>query len=421
MKHIVVIGGGFAGINLVNGINGKGDFRVTVVDRNNYNFFPPLLYQIATGFLEVGNICYPFRKLFRRKKNINFHIGEFQKVIPAEKKVILSTGEISYDYLVFATGVTTNYFGMENIRQYALPMKTVPDALEIRNHILQQVELAVCETDDRRLKRLLTIVVVGGGPTGVEISGMLANMRKTILPKDYPELMARGYQPDIYLVDALDAVLKPMSLSSQKDTYESLREMGVEVRLNMQVKDYIDEGVNFSNGDRIETKTLIWAAGVAGTAFDGIPPDCYGRGKRLLTDEFNRVKGMEDIFAIGDNCLQSHEQKFAGGHPQMAQVAIQQGANLAGNFMLMQQGGNLKPFAYRDKGSMAIIGKNRAVVDMPGNKGHFSGFIAWFMWLFVHLMSLISYRNRITTLYNWTTGYLISDQSLRMIIRPEKK
>jgi NADH dehydrogenase len=421
MKHIVIIGGGFAGINLIERLSKKNEFIITLVDKNNYNFFPPLLYQLSTGFLEVSNISYPFRKLLRGKKNVNFHLGEFEKVIPSENKVILSTGELTYDYLVFATGTTTNYFGMDNVKKNALPMKTVNDALELRNHILQQVELAALSKDKKEQKKLLNIVVVGSGPTGVEISGMLADMKKDILPKDYPEIIKNKADAQIYLVDGLDAVLKPMSEKSQKDTLQALTEMGVMVQLNMQVKDYSDDVVTFTNGTTIETKTLIWAAGVTGMVFEGLPPECYGRGKRLIVDEYNKLKGLNNIFAIGDTSIQSHELKFLNGHPQMAQVAIQQGVNLAGNFENILREKFLNPFFYNDKGSMAIIGRNRAVVDMPDNKMHFNGFLAWFMWLFIHLLSLVKNRNRITTLYNWAGAYITRDQSLRMIVRPSKR
>jgi NADH:quinone reductase (non-electrogenic) len=421
MKHIVIIGGGFAGINLIERLSKKNEFIITLVDKNNYNFFPPLLYQLSTGFLEVSNISYPFRKLLRGKKKVNFHLGEVEKVIPSENKVILSTGELTYDYLVFATGTTTNYFGMDNVKKNALPMKTVNDALELRNHILKQVELAAISKDKKEQNKLLNIVVAGGGPTGVEISGMLADMKKDILPKDYPEIIRHKIDAEIYLVDGLDAVLKPMSEKSQKDALKALMEMGVIVGLNMQVKDYSDDVVIFTNGTRIETKTLIWAAGVTGLVFEGLPSECYGRGKRLIVDEYNRVKGLNNIFAIGDTSIQSHELKFPNGHPQMAQVAIQHGLNLAENFESILMEKSLNPFVYNDKGSMAIIGRNRAVVDMPDNKMHFNGFLAWFMWLFVHLLSLVKNRNRITTLYNWAGAYITKDQSLRMIIRPSEK
>ena len=399
---------------------GKAGFHVILVDRNNYSFFPPLLYQVATGFLQVSNISYPFRKLFRKMTNINFQMGEFLKLVSSENKVILSSGELKYDYLVFATGVSTNYFGLDNVKKYALPMKNVHDALELRNHLLQQVEMAATVSDELQKKKLLTIVIAGGGPTGVEISGMLADMGKYILPKDYPEIIG-SYGANIYLVNSTERVLKPMSKKSQDDTLKALTDMGVQVRLNMHVKDYINDTVIFSTGETIETRTLIWAAGVIGSVYDGIPDDCYGNGKRLIVNEYNEVIGLNNVFAIGDACLQKTEAKFPIGHPQLAQVAIQQGRNLSFNLEAGERGKKLKPFSYSDKGSMAIIGRNKAVVDLPGNKTHFRGFIAWFMWLFVHLLTLVTYSNRVATLYNWIVAYFTRDQSLRMIIRPSKK
>ena len=421
MKKVVIIGGGFAGINLATGLAGKKDFHVTVVDRNNYNFFPPLLYQIATGYLEPSNISYPFRRLWREKENISFHMAEFQRVIPEENKVVLSTGEMSYDYLVYATGTKTNYFGLENVQRNALPMKTLNDALELRNYLLQIMECAAQTSDEEERRKLLTIVVAGAGPTGVEISGMLAEMKKKIVPKDYPELKGNTFESHIYLVDAGNKVLAPMSEKSQADTFDALTKLGVEIKLGLQVKDYVDDTVIFTNGETIETKTLVWAAGVTSSVFEGIPLSCYGRGKRLIVDEYNEVKGMPNIFAIGDTCLQTSDNKFPNGHPQLAQPAIQQGRRLAKNFIAIESGKTRQPFSYYDKGTMAIIGWNKAVVDIPKPKLHFKGFIAWLMWIFVHLMFLINYRNRIRTLYNWATAYFSKDQTLRMIIRPESK
>ncbi len=421
MKKVVIIGGGFAGINLANGLAGKKDFHVTIVDRNNYNFFPPLLYQIATGYLEPSNISYPFRRLWRGKENISFHMAEFQKVIPAENKVVLSTGEMSYDFLVFATGTKTNYFGLENVRRNALPMKTLNDALELRNYLLQTMECAAGTSDEEERKKLLTIVVAGAGPTGVEVSGMLAEMKNKVVPKDYPELKNNALKSHIYLVDAGSKVLQPMSKKSQDDAFSALTKMGVEIRMGLQVKDYVDETVVFTNNETIKTKTLVWAAGVTSSVFEGIPLTCYGRGKRLIVDEYNEVKDMPNVFAIGDTCLQTSDIKFPIGHPQLAQVAIQQGHRLAKNLIAYESGKIRRPFSYFDKGTMAIMGWNKAVVDIPKPKLHFKGFIAWLAWLFVHLMFLINNSNRIRTLYNWTTAYFSKDQTLRMIIRPETK
>jgi len=421
MKKVVIIGGGFAGINLANGLAGKKDFHVTVVDRNNYNFFPPLLYQIATGYLEPSNISYPFRRLWREKENISFHMAEFQRLIPEENKVVLSTGEMSYDYLVFATGTKTNYFGLENVQRNALPMKTLNDALELRNYLLQIMESAAGTSDEEERRKLLTIVIAGAGPTGVEVSGMLAEMKKKIVPKDYPELKGNAFESHIYLVDAANKVLPPMSEKSQADTFDALTKLGVEIKLGLQVKDYVDDTVIFTNGETIETKTLVWAAGVTPSVFEGIPLSCYGRGKRLIVDEYDEVNGMPNIFAIGDTCLQTSDNKFLNGHPQLAQPAIQQGRQLAKNFIAIESGKTRQPFSYYDKGTMAIIGWNKAVVDIPKPKLHFKGFMAWLMWIFVHLMFLINYRNRIRTLYNWATACFSKDHTLRMIIRPESK
>ena len=418
-KELVIVGGGFAGINLARSFSQKNNFHITLVDKNNYNFFPPLLYQVATGFLEVSNISYPYRKLLQHKKHMNFRMGELKQINADRKTILLSTGEISYDYLVIATGTDSNYFGMENIRKAALPMKTVDDAIEMRNHLLQRSEEATLIKDAAEVRKYTTIVIAGGGPTGVEVAGMLAEMRQNIIEKDYPELGANKFR--IVLVDGAPVLLTPMSKRSQQYTLDSLVKMGVEVKLNKQVKDYQDDKVIFADGESIETKLLFWTAGVTAMAFPGIPESSYGRGKRILVDEYNAVKGMKDVYAIGDTCYQETDPNFPQGHPQLAQVAIQQGKNLAKNLKAMQAQKELKPFRYKDRGSMAIIGRSKATADLPKPKMNLTGWIAWMMWLFVHLFSLINYRNRIKTMYNWTAAYFTRDQSLRMIIRPSKK
>lgn len=417
-KHLVIVGGGFAGINLAKRLFNDEDFRITFIDKNNYNFFPPLLYQVATGFLEPSNISFPFRKLFQGKTNITFRMAELIKIQPAEKKIIVSNGELTYDYLVLATGTESNFFGIENIKKYSLPMKNVSDAIELRNYLLESAEKASVATDPTERKKLSNIVVVGGGPTGVEVSGMLAEMRKNIFPKDYPELNADNLK--IYLVDALPTLLSTMSKKSQTYTHDKIVSMGVEVKLNVSVQDYVDDNVILKNGEKIETKTVIWTAGVTAKAFDGIPAESYGKAKRLLVDAFNKVKGVDSIYAIGDTCFQTTDENFPNGHPQLAQVAIQQGDLLGKNLKHLQAGKKLQPFSYFDKGSMAIIGRNKAVADLP-KKLFFGGFIAWLMWIFVHLFSLISYRNKVKTFYNWAGSYFTKDQSLRMIVRPIRK
>ncbi|QQT47631.1 NAD(P)/FAD-dependent oxidoreductase [Sphingobacterium multivorum] len=417
--EVVVIGGGFAGVNLVRSLAKSADFSITLVDRNNYVFFPPLIYQVATGFLEPPSISFPFRKLLRKYKNVRFWLGDFIAVRPEEKKVVLSTGELHYDYLVFATGTESNYFGMENIRKNAIPMKTMEDALHMRNTILQRVERASRTKNESERRKLLTIVIAGGGPTGVEIAGMLAEMKHNIFPKEYPELSHFLQTDNLYLVDGAASVLSPMSEKSRQYTYKSLTDIGVTVKLNIQVADFDGESVLFTDGTRIETHNLIWSAGITGTVFSGIPETSYGRGKRILVDKYNLIKDFSNIYAIGDISLNLEDSKFPNGHPQLAQVALQQGKNLALNLKAGKVGKPSIPFAYKDKGSMAIIGRNKAVADIS-SKVHFKGYIAWLLWVFVHLISLVNYRNKVRTLYNWCIAYFTKDHSLRLIIRPAK-
>lgn len=413
--RIVVIGGGFAGVNLIRQLAPHKQFDITLVDRNNYNFFPPLLYQVATGFLTMSNISYPFRKLFRKHRNVHFRLAELISILPDKNQIETNTGVIDYDILVLAMGTETNYFGMENVKRLAVPMKTVSDALALRNYVLLQLERASIEQDPKERKRLMTIVVAGGGPTGVEVSGMLAEMRKRIFRLDYPELDINDM--DIHLIDALPTVLAPMSKASQTDTLSYLQKLNIKVSLNKQVKDYVNEEVVFADGSKIFTKTLIWTAGVAATPLRGLPENSFGKGKRLLVDIFNKVEGASNIYAIGDNCLQSGDPQFPQGHPQLAQVAIQQGRLLAEN-LIRAQGAPWKEFRYKDKGSMAIVGNFKAVTDLP--KLHLKGFTAYMIWLAVHLFSLTRYRNRIKTLMNWAWAFFTRDQALRYIVREKK-
>lgn len=414
-KKVVVIGGGFAGVNFIKHLSKHREYHITLVDINNYNFFPPLLYQVATGFLEPSSISYPFRKFLRNRPNVRFRMGRLEKVIPSENKIVISNGELHYDILVMATGAATNYFGMENVKAHAIPMKTLSDALAMRNLLLKRLELAARTKDSEIKKKLLTFVIAGGGPTGVEVSGMFGEMRQSIILKDYPELSKD--HGDIILVDGGNAVLAPMSVKSQNYSKESLEKLGVKVILNSRVKDYDGEIVSFAEGNEIHTKNLIWAAGVSAMVFEGIPAESYGPGKRMLVDAFNKVQGTTNIYAIGDTCFQTTDPNFPKGHPQVAQVALQQGKLLAKNIIKSSE--TMAAFQYNDKGSMAIIGRNKAVADLPKPKLHFQGFLAWAVWLFIHVMSLLTVKNRLRTLGNWIIAYFSKDQSFRMIIKPE--
>lgn len=418
-NSIVIIGGGFAGIEIAKRLL-KSDYKakITLVDKNNYNFFPPLLYQVATGFLDVSNISYPFRKFFRKYAGFSFRMGELKEIIPGENKIILNNGELQYSKLIIATGTVSNYFGNENVRKNALPMKTISDAINLRNTILERLERASQISDLNEKKKLTTFVVAGGGPTGVEIAGMLSELRKNILFKDYPEL--KDIHLDIYLIDGLNTVLAPMSKSSQEYAGKSLKEMGVIIRLGQIVKDYTDNTVYLADGTTIATENLIWTAGVTAQVFNGIPEEYYGRGKRLIVDAYNKIIGTENIYALGDTCIMITDPAFPEGHPQLAQVAIQQAENLSKNLMAAEKENKLRPFMYNDKGSMAIISRNRAVADLNGPVKNFNGFVAWLIWIFIHLMSLINLRNKVTTFLNWLYSYTTKDQPLRMIVRPGK-
>jgi NADH dehydrogenase len=419
-KHIVIIGGGFAGLNIAKTLSNVENFEITLVDKINYNFFPPLLYQVATGFLESSSISYPFRKMFSNSKNIRFWLGELININALENKITLSNGELNYDYLVIATGTTTNYFGMENVKQNAIPMKTLEDALNMRNILLQRIEAASISKNIEEQEQLMTIVVAGGGPTGVELSGMFAEMSKNIILKEYPEL-DHVTNTKIYLVDGTNSLLGPMSLQSQKYTLQAIKELGVEVKLNAQVVDFDGEIISFKDGSTIKSKNLIWAAGVTSMRFHGLSKESYGRSNRLIVDEFNTVKGTKNIYAVGDTAFMDSDKNFPNGHPQVAQVAMQQGKNLAKNLLSLEFNKPKKAFTYHDKGSMAIIGRSKAVVDLPKPKIHFKGTIAWLAWLFVHLMSLSMPRNKVNTIYHWALAYFTKNSSLRMIIKPEKK
>jgi NADH dehydrogenase len=411
---LVIAGGGFAGLNLAKKLSKRDDIQVTIVDKNNYHFFPPLLYQVSTSFIEASNISYPFRRMFQGKTNFRYHLGSFISVNSAANIVETDTGDLSYDYLVLAMGTETNYFGIENMKKYSLPMKTIDDALDLRNHVLMNMEKLVRLHDGPERERLQNIVIAGGGPTGVEVSGMLAEMRRNIILKDYPEL--KNLRGNIYLIDASASLLGPMSKKSQQEAYKVLEQLGVKIILNMAVKDYVDGNILLANGEKIPTATVVWTSGVIAREAPGLPSTSIGKGRRILVDEFNLVKGTDNIFAIGDICLQLTEKDYPTGHPQLAQVAIQQGTLLGDNLERIKDGRTLKPFRYKNKGTMAIIAKFKAVVDLP--KGFFKGFPAWLVWLFIHLIPIAGYRNKAKLAYNWFWSFITNDPTLRLIIRP---
>jgi len=415
-KHIVIIGGGFAGINLVKNIARNKNFRITLVDRNNYHFFPPLIYQVATAFIEPSHISYPFRKLFARYNNVNYHMGSLINVNTETQHIETDTGEISYDYLVVALGTETNFFGLENVEKCALPMKTIHEALYLKNHLLMSLEKAARNKNLNRAERLQNIVIAGGGPTGVELAGMIAEMGAYIAEKEYPEIELN--LSHLYLVDALPTLLSPMSDAAKKTAYENLKKLGVNILLNVSVKDYSDGNVILSDGKKIKTESLIWTSGVIGRKVPGIPETCIGKGRRLLVDEYNRVLGFENIFALGDICLHLSDKNFPKGHPQVAQVAIQQAKLAVKNIIRQEKKETLQPFIYNDKGSMAIISKYKAVVDLP--KFSYTGFFAWLTWLFIHIIPLTGFRNKIRLAFEWFRLFITNNPSIRMILQPKK-
>ncbi|WP_417799430.1 NAD(P)/FAD-dependent oxidoreductase [Tenacibaculum sp.] len=418
MKKLVVVGGGFAGLELIKGLGNSENYQIILVDSNNYNFFPPLIYQVSTGFMEPSAISYPFRKILRKFKNARFRLGTLEKVVPEENKIVVSNGEIEYDILVMATGTETNFFGNKNIEKYSLPMKTISDALSLRNVILTRFDRATRIHNPEERKKCLTFVIAGAGPTGVELSGILSEIKTSIIIKDYPELDENDFG-EIHLIDGQSSVLAPMSKKAQKYTSKKLSELGVRLTMNTMVNDFDGETVYLSNGEKIETKNLIWAAGVCAKTFDGFSTESFGPGRRLKTNSFNIVHSYDNIYALGDCALVLGDENYPNGHPQLAQPALQQAKNLAKN--LNRKNDNWKTFQYNDKGSLAIIGRNKAVLDFPGQKQSLKGFVAWLIWIFVHIMGLVNFKNKVRTLYNWLGYYIYKDQYFRMIIKPTQR
>jgi len=416
VPRIVVIGGGFAGISFIKKLQ-REKVQIVLFDRHNYHTFQPLLYQVSTAGLEPDSIAYPLRKIFRKNMDFHFRMAEVESVNTESNTILTSVGSLKYDYLVIATGTRTNFFGNENIAENSMPMKTVPQALNIRSLILQNIEKADITTDETERKKLLNFVIAGAGPTGVELAGALAEFRKGILENDYPELEEE--EMNVHLIEGLDRVLPPMSETASKKAQKFLENLGVQIHLETFISDYDGTTVTTQDGKKFETATFIWAAGVTGAPIKGINGEVLvEKANRYRVDEFNNVKGFENIYALGDIALMENKE-FPKGHPQVAQPAIQQGKQLGKNFRKMLKGAPMEPFEYFDKGTMATVGRNKAVVDL--GKLHFGGAIAWFLWMFVHLWFLVGFRNRVVTFFNWTYSYINYDRAARLIIRPFKK
>lgn len=412
-KRVVIVGGGLGGLRLAEDLYGSG-MQVVLIDKNNFHQFPPLIYQIASAGIDPSSISFPFRQIFRKRKDFYFRMAE-ARMVDTEKKILqTSIGKIDYDYLVLAAGATTNFFGNKNIEEWAIPMKTVPEAMGLRNALLSNLERALtCATEEER-QELLNVVIVGGGATGVEIAGALAEMRRYVIPYDYPDMDSSLMH--IYLIEAGDRLLAGLSQESSQKAYEFLKSMGVDIQFGKMVTDYRDHKVVMKDGTEIPTRTFLWVSGIRANAMPGIDESHLGRGFRFKVDEYNRIPGLNDVFAIGDQCLQTSDAAYPNGHPQVAQVAIQQAKNLAKNLKLINQGADsseLTAFHYKNLGSMATIGRNKAVVEI--GKFRSQGFFAWVLWLVVHLRSILGVKNKVMVLLNWLWKYVSYNDSIRMI------
>lgn len=413
-KRIVIVGAGFGGLRLAQDLR-KSDYEIFLIDQYNYHQFQPLMYQVASARLESSSIAFPLRKVFQHCKNVHIRITKVLSVNTNSKTVNTEIGNINYDYLVIATGCITNYFGNKNLEKYAFPMKSIPEAITLKNRLLETFEKVVLTPEDK-LQSLLTFVIVGGGPTGVELAGALAEMKKYVLPKDYPQ---KDFSKlTVYLLEGQPNLLAPMSPGSHKMSRQYLEELGVTVKTETIVEDYDGDTVRLKSGETIQAKNVIWAAGISGIKFEGIPEENYTRGNRLLVNRFNELQHLPNVYAVGDNCWMS-TPKYEKGHPQLASVAIEQGKVLAQNFIRMSKNKELVPYEYHDKGSMATVGKRKAVVDLP--QFSFQGRLAWFTWMFVHLMLILSVKNKLSIFVNWMFSYFNNDSTLRVLMRPSEK
>lgn len=411
MKRIIIIGGGFGGLKLAECLNNTR-FEILLIDKLNHHQFQPLFYQVATAGLEPSSISFPLRGIFHHSKNVRIRYAEVLVVMPEKNCVLTTIGELRYDFLVVATGVTTNFFGNKNLETWTYPMKSTSEAINIRQHVLQNFEDALVADDDDRTG-LMNVVIVGGGPTGVELSGAFAEMKRHVFPKDYPELDFS--KMNVMLLEGSGKTLGNMSEQSSSKSKQYLEELGVKVMVNTRVKDYDGKKVLLEDGSFIASNTVIWAAGIRGNAIEGIPPAAIVRGNRLKVNRFNLVEGCHNIYAIGDIAFMTTE-KYPQAHPQVANVALGQAKLLSKNFKRMLKSQPLAPYEYKDKGSMATIGKHKAVVDLSFM--HFQGFFAWFVWMGLHLLLLMGMKNKIFVFVDWLISYFSNDSTLRLIFTP---
>jgi len=416
---IIIVGGGFGGLKLARKLNNKRGFEILLIDKFNYHQFQPLFYQVATAGLDASNISFPLRKAFQKSKNIRIRITDLKQIVAAENKIITGTGEERYDILVLATGADTNFFGNQQLEEHAFPMKSTVEALQLRYKLVQNFEDALTTKSEEDLQRLMNIVVVGGGPTGVEISGALAEMKRYVLPKDYPELDFS--KMNIFLLEGTQKTLGHMSEVSSDRSKKYLQKLGVKVMTGAHVKDYDGKNIHLQDGQTISSATVLWAAGVKGNIPGGIDKSLIARGNRIKVDRANKVLGSTNIYAIGDlACMET--PKYPNGHPQVATVAIQQAKLLAQNLLKIKDGKtDLKEYEYKDKGTMATVGRNLAVVDIPKPNLHFGGWFAWMIWMSLHLMLILGVKNKFFVFINWLYNYFTYDQSLRLIFKEFKK
>ena len=412
---VVIVGGGFGGLKLARKLSNKKGFEVLLIDKFNYHQFQPLFYQVATAGLDASNISFPLRKAFQKSKNIRIRVTELKEVIAAKNKILTETGEISYDVLVLATGADTNFFGNQQLAEHTFPMKSTVEALQLRHRLIQNFEDALTVNNEQELQRLMNIVVVGGGPTGVEISGALAEMKKYVLPKDYPELDFSKL--NIYLLEGTHKTLGTMSEKSSIQSKKYLERLGVKVITGVHVKDYDSKKVYLIDGNSIPSSIVVWAAGIKGNIPGGIEKELVAGGNRIKVNRYNQVIGSANIYAIGDLAYME-TQKYPNAHPQVATVAIQQAKLVAKNLEKILKGEKtLEEYEYYDRGSMATVGRNLAVVDIPVLKLHFGGFLAWLIWMGLHLMLILGVKNKFFVFVNWLYNYITYDQSLRLIFK----